>query len=262
MAYNRMAWLTGTLLPLVFLGMATPMKSAATANAGRPVLVELFTSEGCSSCPPADRLLQKLDVEGASGAAVVALSEHVDYWNHLGWKDPDSSSFFRDRQSAYRDRFGLASVYTPEMVVSGASEFVGSDARAAAKAIGEAEAAQQYTVNITSISVDGSGVLHAHLNAEPLANSERGVAEVYCAVALNHAESQVTHGENEGNRLTHVAVVQTLQKAGTVEAGKNFDQNVTVQLKPGADPASLRVIGFVQQPKAGHVLGAAMQRVK
>jgi hypothetical protein len=237
------------------------MKSAAAANNGTPVLVELFTSEGCSSCPPADRLLQKLDADGASGAQVIALSEHVDYWNSLGWKDPYSAAFFSERQSAYGDRFGLASVYTPQMVVSGDAQFTGSDARAAAKAIADASGTQKYAVRISGISVDASGTLHAHLTAEPVSNPPSS-ADVYCVVALNHAESQVTRGENGGNRLTHVAVVQLLQKAGTVEAGKNFDQDVTIHLKPGTDPASLRLVAFIQQPKAGAVLGAAMQRVQ
>jgi hypothetical protein len=227
-----------------------------------PVLVELFTSEGCSSCPPADALLSKLDRQPEAGAELVVLSEHVDYWNDLGWKDPYSSHFYSERQSAYADRLGLSSIYTPQMVVDGSIEFVGSSARSADKAFVQALNAPKIPVRLSAITLEPANILRVHIETEALTDAFGSQeAEVYVAVALNHAESQVSRGENDGQRLAHTAVVRTLFKVGTVQPGQNFAQDVTLNLEPGTDTHNLRLIAFLQQPDQGRVMGAAMQSV-
>ena len=146
---------------------AQPLRgSDAGSEARTPVLVELFTSEGCSSCPPADRFLEKLDGQPVQGAEMIVLSEHVDYWNHIGWKDPYSAGFYSQRQSAYARRFGLDSVYTPQMVVDGTSEFVGSNSGQADKAFRKTLGVPKLAVHLSSISADASNTLHAHLETE------------------------------------------------------------------------------------------------
>src|SRR5262249_43888155 len=138
------------------------------SDARTPVLVELFTSEGCSSCPPADRFLERLDGQPVQGAEMIVLSEHVDYWNHIGWKDPYSASFYSQRQSAYAKRFGLDSVYTPQMVVDGTREFVGNNSERADKAFRKALGIAKLLVRLSSISTDASNTLHAHLETGAL----------------------------------------------------------------------------------------------
>ena len=246
------AWLLHAGLPPV---------SASEARV--PVLVELFTSEGCSSCPPADAFLQKLDRDQPiSGAEVVVLSEHVDYWDELGWKDPYSSRLLTDRQSACGNRFGLKTVYTPQMVVDGDSEFVGNDSRLAEKAFAKAVSRAKVGIRLSSVSAE-AGVLQAHLETDSLpAGLGLREAEVYVALALDHAESQVARGENAGKKLTYTSVVKTLERVGTLRAGENFSRDLHLKLERGSDLHNLRLIAFVQEPGYGKVAGAAAQSIR
>jgi hypothetical protein len=227
-----------------------------------PVLVELFTSEGCSSCPPADALLSRLDRQPVAGAELVVLSEHVDYWNHLGWKDPYSSHFFSDRQSAYAERFGSLSVYTPQVVVDGTNEFVGSNSRSANSAFAQALSAPKIPVHLSSVTLERTNNLRAHVETEPLPDSfDLGEVEVYAVIALNHAESRVSNGENGGRTLAHSAVVRNFTKVGTLRKGQSFAQDVLLKVDPSADASNLRLIAFLQEPHQGRVVGATVELV-
>ena len=236
-------------------------KADAVGTMRTPVLIELFTSEGCSSCPPADTLLQKLDQQPIAGAELIVLSEHVDYWNHIGWKDPYSARFYSERQSAYGRRFGLDSVYTPEMVVDGMTEFVGSNASLANQAFEKALHRPKLPVRLSSISVT-SHLLTGHLETGSLDKSYgTGDADVYLVLALNRAESRVSAGENAGHNLQHVSVVRRISKIGAVKQGQALSQEVQVKVGPGEDSDNLRLIAFVQESRQGRVLGAAAVRV-
>jgi hypothetical protein len=246
-------------VPFLFLAGHAPVRAASSS----PVLVELFTSEGCSSCPPADAFLRQLDsTQPVPGAQLVVLSEHVDYWNQLGWKDPYSSRFFSDRQAMYAEHFINGTVYTPQMVVDGSAEVVGSDSKRARQLIEKARDQEKVPVSISSLSQPEAGQLRAHVEIPALPESTKARSgEVYAVLALNHAESQVLRGENEGSRLQHVAVAQSITRLGSVSRTKGFTQDASVKLVPGADPANLRLIVFVQEPGSGRVLGAALQQV-
>jgi hypothetical protein len=224
------------------------------------ILVELFTSEGCSSCPPADAALQKMDVsQPIPGARVIVLSEHVDYWDHDGWKDPYSMHLLTDRQSAYAHALGLGDVYTPQFIVDGRSELRG-DSQRASQVFQEAAAGAKIPVHINWVKFEGAAPAIVHAQIEIEGASAKHNADVYAALALDHAESQVLRGENSGRRLAYVAVVQNLTKIGRVEKGKNFEEEITLKLGPGTDPANVRVIAFAQESGPGRVLGVAMQK--
>ena len=243
------------------LGAAILSRSSeSTSSANRvPVVVELFTSEGCSSCPPADALLRKFDAQPFPASELIVLSEHVDYWNHIGWTDPYSSHAYSERQSAYGDRLHLDGVYTPQMIVDGAYEFVGSNSDDAQKAIAKATGNSKIAVRITDAKLEGD-TLHVHIEAGPLPMGARS-ADVVLIAALNHVESQVAAGENSGRRLTHVAVVRALKMAGSIAPGQAFSQDVAVKLEKRTDAADLRAIALVQEPGPGKILGAAQERL-
>jgi hypothetical protein len=245
-------------------GLQTDNKVAAAgipSTDAHPVLVELFTSEGCSSCPPADALLQKLDSsQPLPGAQLIVLSEHVDYWDHDGWKDPNSSAAFTERQVAYVRALGVKEPYTPEMIVDGTRELSANDPQQVNKVFHEAVATPKLPVRIGEVTVEAGnpGVLRTRVEVD--GNSDKRSAEVYVALALDRVESQVLHGENGGRRLTHVAVVVQLTRIGKLQKGKSFDEAVQLKLKPGEDPKNLRVVAFVQEPGPGKLLGAALRK--
>jgi len=230
--------------------------SSGDSAAAKPVLVELFTSEGCSTCPPADALLRTLDsTQPVRGVQLIVMGEHVDYWDDLGWKDAYSSHAFTVRQQTYADRLRVASPYTPQMVVDGNFEFLGSDRERASQAFEKASVLPTVMVRISSLTIE-NGKLRAHVETDPLPSK----AEVFVALALEHAQSQILHGENGGHRLEHVAIVRSLTKVGKAASGEKFSKDVSLTLSAPGQP--YRVIAFVQEPNQGKILGAAVERLQ
>jgi hypothetical protein len=246
-----------------------PQKSPVeprTANVRVPVVLELFTSEGCSSCPPADALLAKLEQQQpVPGAEVVALEEHVDYWDHQGWIDPFSSVQWTQRQQAYASGFADRSVYTPELVVDGRSGFVGSHEGAAYRAIVSAATQPRTDVSVSLLKSEKRDHENLRVQVGKLQGAQDGdIAEVWLAITETALHSSVTGGENAGRDLHHAGVARWLHKAGVTDrnAAPSFTGESDLKLDSTWKRTNLRVIAFVQEKRSRHILGAAVARVE
>jgi hypothetical protein len=222
----------------------------------QPVLVELFTSEGCSDCPPADNLLSQLDTrQPIPGVEAIVLSEHVTYWNHDGWTDPFSFDQMTERQQQYGQQFMISDVYTPQMVVDGAEQFVGNDAGKLASALERAAATPKVSLEIAGVHLAPDRSLAFSVQA-PAGTK----ASLFAAAAENATVSEVLHGENKGRTLHHVAVVRVLKDFGSGKAdGRTLElsgSNLVAAEKTGAP---LRLVVFLVNRGSGHVVGIAEQ---
>lgn len=221
-----------------------------------PVLAELFTSEGCSSCPPADRILEMLAAtQPVDGVYIVGLSEHVTYWDHQGWRDPFGSRQFTYRQNQYGSHFKLESVFTPQLVIDGSAQMVGSDTSALQRVLSEAARAPKPALNISAalsnkgveVSASGPGI--------------EGGAELLWAVAEDDLIVEVKRGENAKRTLRHSGVVRTLitRKIDTAKAAANT--GAVIELQPEWKRENLRLVAFVQDPKTRRVTSVAWTRL-
>lgn len=242
-------------LALFFLGLFFMSAILAVAQSRPAVVVELFTSEGCSSCPPADNLLMRL-ARTLPNVEVIPLSEHVDYWNHLGWTDRFSSPLFSARQQDYGRTFHLQDVYTPEMVVDGESEFNGSDA---ARAQQEILKAAQEPKAVLGIALQTSGV--AHLQAANIPQGVRNV-DLFLAITESNLETIPRAGENSGRRLRNVGVVRNLSNAGHFDARKSpsYSADAKINLNSEWSRENLRLVVFAQDRATRKIIGAAVAR--
>ena len=208
-----------------------------------PVLLELFTSEGCSSCPPADLALARL-LEGQPipGVEVVALSEHVDYWNRLGWADPYSAPLFSERQETYAPRVSAGRVYTPQVVVDGVSDLSWHDEAALRRGLAAAAVRRRGTL-VLQARAEAAGKVELTLELRGVPDG----GELLLAVVEDGLVSRVTAGENQGRTLPHAAVVRWLRALGRASAGDS-SHRAEVALDPAWQRGRLRLVAFVQQP--------------
>jgi hypothetical protein len=266
--YFLVAILVGLSLLVGSILRGKPESSVSAQETGAPsarsaVVVELFTSEGCSSCPPADALLLKLQEQQPVGnAEILALEEHVDYWDNGGWVDPFSSAAATERQTSYAVALGNGNTYTPQMIVDGQTEFVGSREGQARGAIGEAARGNKLEVTVTSVerAADETEVFGVKVG-DVSAFDVRHAPEVWLAITESGLHSNVRGGENSGEDLHHAAVVRRLNKIGTVKpaaaGGDSFSSEERVKLNGGWKRENLRAVVFVQEPGSKKILGAA-----
>ena len=236
---------------LVTLAVAALLLSAIPfASARQAVVVELFTSEGCSSCPPADALLSELSMQRiGEGVELILLGEHVEYWNGLGWQDHFSAPAFTQRQYDYVHQLHLATAYTPQVVVDGRFQALGSNATALHRMINEA--ARTTKPARVSLELAEQGRLHISVNAP----TDKKL-EVWIAVTEDNLTTNVTAGENDGRLLKHAAVTRELRHVGTTSDGR-FEKTVKLLEKPDWKRADLRALVLAQEPNTGPILGAA-----
>jgi hypothetical protein len=237
-------------IALVMLVVA-PYKVSDAASVNSPVLVELFTSEGCSSCPPADQLLAR--IQQADPNAVV-LSEHVTYWNGIGWRDPFSSLDSTERQNNYVQHMGLSSSYTPQMVVNGRYEFVGSDAGAAAQALHQAAAGASVPLTISDLKTT-----HNHVAFALQTGTVDKEAQLLVVLAQNAGIEHVASGENGGRTLRHVAIARTIRQVASVKDGAAYVGSVSLDVPQAIAGEGWHLVAFLQQGPGGPILGVASQ---
>lgn len=226
-----------------------------------PVVLELFTSEGCSSCPPADAFLAALaEKQPIAGAQIIAMEEHVDYWNQQGWVDPYSSPQWTSRQQAYAEGFTDHGVYTPELVIDGRGGLVGSHQNDAVRAIASAVAQPQTEISVSVRKAEKQG--HAQIQVElgKLQGAQAGdTAEVWLAATEASLQTAVSGGENAGHELHHAPVLRWLHKAGAASgnASPSFSGSADLKLDSAWKASNVRVVAFVQEKRSRRILGAA-----
>jgi hypothetical protein len=250
----------------LILGLLAAALASSAVRGQTPVVVELFTSEGCSSCPPADQLLSRLEVPRygnagrakqvimvAPGVEVIALGEHVDYWDDLGWKDRFSSPLFSARQQDYGRALHLENVYTPQIVVNGQKQVLGSDSRAVQEAIRAAAKEPQAQV---AISMSSPQTVSFSVSKLPPGSHD---AEILLGVAESGLVTPVLGGENGGRELRHTAVVRTLTSLGRLDPKHPGEYSAVAQinLRPDWNRANLKLVLFVQDRTTRRILGAA-----
>lgn len=253
--------MTRLSLVLILLAMLTTQGNAAEKPVAAGVaVIELFTSQGCSSCPPADRLLSQLASDARYAGKVIPLSFHVDYWNYIGWTDPFSSADFSQRQRAYAQRaFRSHRVYTPQVVVNGREECVGSRedlVRAKVRAALAEVPAARVTIEPGPAAAGG---LPVKVSARLARSPGPGDLELWVALYQDGLETRVGSGENASKSLHNDRVVRRFVKALTLSgaAGAEGSAEVTLKLDRGWKREALGVAAFLQDPKTLAIHGAA-----
>jgi hypothetical protein len=230
------------ILFLIIITISNTSLAQNNSNEKGVAVVELFTSEGCSSCPPAEKVMSKLHDEFKDACF---LEFHVDYWNYLGWKDEYSNKAYSQRQQDYAQTFGIGSIYTPQAIINGSKEMVGSDNEKLRSTI------EQYLKQKEAVNLE--------LKAEAASKSvtvsyHAGSAEGLLNIALIrlHAQTNVKKGENSGKKLVHTNVVSAF-KTISLEGKPG---NITIELPEGLSPNDCHIIGYVQKKDGNEIIAA------
>lgn len=239
---------------LIALTFALSLSLTARAEERTPVLIELFTSQGCSSCPPADaELATLLREQPLAGIEVIGISQHVDYWNSLGWRDPFSDRRYSERQRDYARRLD-SGVYTPQLIIDGRTELVGSRSADVRRAIRAAAAVSKLPLKIDlQDEVEGLLTLRLSVAAETTRPKR---SQFWYALVEDRLRVAVESGENAGRGLAHEAVARTLEKL------PRGSDRAEIELDQRWDRKHLRVVAFLVDSLSGQVLAAGSHRLE
>jgi hypothetical protein len=237
---------------------AQPLQASADKHS--TVLIELFTSEGCSSCPPADDVLTDLiRNQPIPNVTIVGFGEHVDYWDNLGWRDVFSAPAFTDRQSDYEKQvFHTGSIYTPQAIVDGRVQLVGSDSTALRRAILNAARVAKATLDL-AVQMSGASDLIAQINVNIPSELTVHALDVVAVVVERNLATRVQRGENGGRLLKHGAVARTFVSVGAITTPqRTFSKSLTLHIDPSWKRSDLQVVAFVQDRTTKAIAGAAV----
>lgn len=243
-----------TLLLCCSQGIAAQCQ--AVSGAGRVALLELYTSEGCDSCPPTDRWVSGLPGRGLAHDRVVVLAFHVDYWNTLGWADPYAKAEYSSRQRAVSQRRKARVVYTPQLLLNGDDYrrgYLQDDFPGRVNAVNRDAAKARISLKLAT---EAANTLSVHGTAAVPDAGERRGAQIHLALYENNLSSQVTTGENRGKQLRHDFVVRELAGPYTIEPQGTAALSYRFKLDPRWKTADLHVAAFVQNELTGEVLQA------
>jgi hypothetical protein len=235
-----------------------------SAEAGSAVILELFTSQGCSSCPPADDVLSRVGREAASKGRVIPLAFHVDYWNRIGWADPFSAGEWSERQRVYSSALGLDGLYTPQLIVGGQAQFVGSNEERVRQEIAAALATQPASRIALATKTAGGAAVTVNITAEVLRDVDDGNLRVTAALFENALVTPIRRGENSGRTLANDFVVRRLERGAEVEseAGARYQGVMTFEVDPAWKIENLGVAVFLQDERTMRIHGAAAQSLR
>ncbi|HEX7183898.1 MAG TPA: DUF1223 domain-containing protein [Thermoanaerobaculia bacterium] len=258
---------TAALITVLTLSILLPFRSdsgnaAPAAKPGDgPVIVELFTSQGCSSCPPADRLLSRLTRDPKLAGKVIPLAFHVDYWDYIGWQDPFASPRWSQRQREYARAFRSNRIYTPQLVVNGRTDCVGSQEGEVARRIGQALSAEPAgRVTLAAEPPGADGRLRVKVGAKLARDAAQGDLDLWVAVYQKGLVTPVGSGENASRTLHNDYVVRRLEKALTLpgkKAGAERSGEIVLGIDKRWPVKDLGVAAFLQDPKTLAIHGAA-----
>ena len=235
---------------------------AAEDEAPMAVVVELFTSQGCSSCPPADKLLSRLGNEGLPGGVeVIPLSFHVDYWNYIGWTDPFSSEAWSNRQRQYARAMRLDTLYTPQIVIHGGAQVVGSNAEEVLREIARAQSRGTAVEVAVDLRPAADGALEAGLQTRVAGAVPPGGLDLMVALFEKRLVTPVKRGENKRRTLENDYVVRTLRRGFAIDAapGGTMSETLVFDIESEWQTANLGVAAFAQDPATLRIYGAAAQ---